>query len=252
MNPFRVAAVLSAVLGYTARGATLELEGYMAVPGEARFVLSERETGRRSGWLAVGQSFVGYKIERFEPTQEWIDLRRDKEMIRLPLKAPDLKTANAFAAETRAEFDAEFGRAGKLPRAAKDAFDAGKFAEAEKIAREMLELIAKNKLHARNGALAHDANLVLGRLALKEGRTAEAIEFLLASAKDNPGSPAISTFGPNMSLARDLLEHGEREAVLQYFELCRGFWVSPHNRLNEWSTAIKSGAPPKFDANLKY
>src|SRR5689334_19390471 len=174
MNPLRVAAVLSALLGYTALGATLELEGYMAVPGEARFVLSERETGRRSGWLALGQSFVGYKIERFEPTQEWVELRRDEETLRLPLKAPDLKTANALAVEARRPIQAEFERVGKLPRAAKDAFNAGKFAEAEKIAREMLELIAKNKLYVRDGALLHDANLVLGRIALKDGKTAEA------------------------------------------------------------------------------
>jgi hypothetical protein len=29
-----------------------------------------------------------------------------------------------------------------------------------------------------------------------------------------------------MSLAKELLENGQREPVLQYFELCRKFWKS--------------------------
>jgi hypothetical protein len=252
MNPFRLAAVVSALIGYTASGETLELEGYMFTPDEARFVISDRDTGRRSGWLAVGQSFVGYKIDRFEAAHEHIVLIRGEETIRLPLKAPSVK--NATDETGNSEGVSMFSRrSSELRRAAKDSINAGKIAEAGKLARELLALAQKNGLdNGPYGAAMHDANMVLGRIALKEGNTADAIEFLLASARDNPGSPDTKSFGPNMSLARDLLERGEREAVLQYFDLCRGFWISPTNRLNAWSAAVKAGKMPSFDANLKY
>ena len=62
----------------------------------------------------------------------------------------------------------------------------------------------------------------------------------------------MNSFGPNMSLASDLLEKGEREVVLEYFELCRKFWQLDMGRLDKWSQEIKSGTIPNFGANLVY
>jgi tetratricopeptide (TPR) repeat protein len=139
-----------------------------------------------------------------------------------------------------------------LGLAAKESFNAGKFEEAEKFAREMLELLPRYPRDFAYGANLHDAHQVLGRLALREGQTEKAIELLIASASDNPGSPNTATFGPNVSLAKDLLERGERDAVLQYFELCRSFWKSGGRQLDAWSAAVKSGGTPKFGPNLVY
>jgi hypothetical protein len=42
-----------------------------------------------------------------------------------------------------------------------------------------------------------------------------------------------------MRLAKDLLEKGERQIVLDYFALCRKFWN--YGRLDEWSQQVKGG-----------
>ena len=44
-----------------------------------------------------------------------------------------------------------------------------------------------------------------------------------------------------MSLAKDLLERGETEAVLAYFELCRVFWKMGGSRLDAWSHEVQAG-----------
>ena len=55
-----------------------------------------------------------------------------------------------------------------------------------------------------------------------------------------------------MSLAKDLLEHGETNVVLEYFELCRKFWEMEGGKLNDWSKDIRAGKVPEFGANLLY
>ena len=55
-----------------------------------------------------------------------------------------------------------------------------------------------------------------------------------------------------MSLAKDLLEAGEKETVLQYFELCRKFWTSHGETLDDWTKEVKAGQVPQFGANLVY
>ena len=62
----------------------------------------------------------------------------------------------------------------------------------------------------------------------------------------------MDSFGPNMSLAKDLLDKGEREVVLQYFALCGKFWTLGQSKLDEWTAAVKSGTAPNFGANLLY
>ena len=103
------------------------------------------------------------------------------------------------------------------------------------------------------GNAIQDGNLVLGRISLREGRTEEAKQYLLESGK-SPGSPQMDSFGPNMSLARDLLEKGERETVLQYFELCRKFWDRSVSlgKLDQWTKEVKAGQIPDFGGNLVY
>jgi hypothetical protein len=93
--------------------------------------------------------------------------------------------------------------------------------------------------------------LVLGRIAAQEGRMDEAKQYLLESGKST-GSPVLGSFGPNMSLARDLLRTGERDAVLEYFDQCRKFWTIGNEKLTAWSEDVKAGRMPDFGANLVY
>ena len=62
----------------------------------------------------------------------------------------------------------------------------------------------------------------------------------------------MSSFGPNMSLARDFLEAGEKQAVLDYFEACREFWEMGGEKLDRWTKFVNADIMPDFDANLIY
>ena len=57
-----------------------------------------------------------------------------------------------------------------------------------------------------------------------------------------------------MSLAKDLLEIGEREVVLEYFKLCSRFWDSDRAKdtLDKWGVLAAAGRIPDFGANLHY
>jgi len=55
-----------------------------------------------------------------------------------------------------------------------------------------------------------------------------------------------------MILAKELLEKGEKDAVLKYFQLCALFWKSGQNKLNNWTDTVQNGGMPDFAANLAY
>jgi hypothetical protein len=61
-----------------------------------------------------------------------------------------------------------------------------------------------------------------------------------------PGSTQLNSFGPEMTLSRELLEKGERDVVLQYFVLCRRFWASGSQQLDAWTKTVREGGIPKF------
>ncbi len=95
----------------------------------------------------------------------------------------------------------------------------------------------------------HKVNVVLGRIALAEGDVGSAKAHLLAAGRVD-GSPVLGSFGPNMALAKELLEHGERETVLEYFELCSRFWDP--EKLGVWADLVRAGRIPDFGGNLLY
>ncbi len=138
-----------------------------------------------------------------------------------------------------------------LNDAAKESFVAGNAEDAKKYAQELMSLLPKYPGDWNYGNAVQDANLVLGRIAVKEGRVDEAKQNLIA-AGNSPGSPQMNSFGPNVSLAKDLLEKGERDVVIQYLELCRKFWRMHRGLLDKWIQEIKDGKVPDFGANLVY
>ncbi len=131
------------------------------------------------------------------------------------------------------------------------AFDAGDLPKAAAYAQRLLDEAGSYRDNWNYGNAIHKGNLVLGRIAVREERIADAVKFLRASG-ETPGSPQLNSFGPNMSLARDLLEQGETEAVLAYFELCRVFWKMGGSRLDAWAREVRAGNLPAFGANLSY
>jgi hypothetical protein len=101
------------------------------------------------------------------------------------------------------------------------------------------------------GNAIHVAHLVLGEIALNEGNLPEAKRHLLEAA-NIPGSPQLDTFGPNMRLAQQLLAKGERDVVVQYFDLCAAFWDAQFSQLEGWKAIVLKGGEPRFGANLVY
>jgi hypothetical protein len=138
-----------------------------------------------------------------------------------------------------------------LNGAAKDAFNLGKTEEARAYAEELSRILERFKDNWNYGNAVQDSNLVLGRIAVSEGDLVKAKDYL-RKAGDSPGSPQMNSFGPNMSLAKDLLEQNEKQAVLHYFKQCAKFWKMDDGKLNAWAKEVESGQIPDFGANLVY
>ena len=131
---------------------------------------------------------------------------------------------------------------------AKTAFAAGLIDDAKKLAAKMLDDDAAGW---NRGNRIHHGNLILGRIALSDGNVDEAKSRLLLAGKTD-GSPQLNSFGPNMLLAKELLERGETAVVLEYFELCKKFWTSPRRELEQWADDVKANRIPQFGGNLAY
>jgi len=149
-----------------------------------------------------------------------------------------------------------------LRAAADRALNLGNLDDADRLARELLDLAPAYDKDFYHGNALHHGNLLRGRAALKRGDIKGAGDFLRAAGR-TPGSPQLNSFGPNMLLAKELLEAGEREAVLEYLESCKAFWsiktaatsvgaVPPAAALDAWADAIREGRVPDFGPNLVY
>jgi tetratricopeptide (TPR) repeat protein len=134
---------------------------------------------------------------------------------------------------------------------AKSAFEAGEPEKAQQYASELLQLAPKFSNDWNYGNALHEGNIVLGRIALQRGDIEGAKEHLLAAGQ-TPGSPQLDSFGPNMTLAKDLLEKGERDTVLAYLQSCAKFWKMGGDNLQASTATIKGGGTPDFGANLDY
>jgi tetratricopeptide (TPR) repeat protein len=131
---------------------------------------------------------------------------------------------------------------------AKTTCAAGLNDDAKAFATKMLD---EDNADWNRGNRIHHGNLILGQIALSDGNVDEAKSRLLLAGKTS-GSPQLNSFGPNMVLAKELLERGETEVVLEYFELCKKFWASPEKKLEQWADDVKSNRIPRFGGNLAY
>jgi hypothetical protein len=120
---------------------------------------------------------------------------------------------------------------------AQDAFKVGDFAAAA--------ALAKIYLQGKDRAAPQRANIILGRIALRSSDIPAAKQYLLDSA-----SPAaakdITLSGPTLILAKELLEHGERDTVLEYLTRCAALWPRGQDALQIWIADIKRGKTPNF------
>jgi hypothetical protein len=164
-----------------------------------------------------------------------------------------LQTSNYVNVEqsTRIASNDERGDFFRMTQMASAALRAGKAEQAKTVAETLLKQAETLKDDWNYGNAVHIAHLVLGQIALNEGDIDEAKHLLLEAGK-TPGSPQLNNFGPNMLLAKNLLEKKERESVLKYFELCAKFWKDKDGKLNQWKAAVSNGETPDFGKNLIY
>ncbi|WP_316412946.1 hypothetical protein [Mesoterricola silvestris] len=123
--------------------------------------------------------------------------------------------------------------------------DAGKYCE------EFTMLAAKQSDGSIPWDSIHDIYIARGHVALSKKNMNEAKEMLMR-AGNVQGSPRLRTFGPNMGLAKALLEAGEWDAVLEYIDQCRKFWTMGSVQLENWSNSLKRKEIPDFHGNLFY
>lgn len=164
--------------------------------------------------------------------------------------ADQKKSYKVAMAELKAAKDGD-ERFYALDDAAKESFRQNREADARSFAEELERLAPKYKGNWNYGNAVQDFNLVFGLLALKKGDVEAAKARLLAAGR-SPGSPQMDSFGPNMSLAKALLEKGEKKVVLEYFELCAKFWKTHLSDLDLWKRDVEEGRVPDFGANLDY
>ena len=94
-----------------------------------------------------------------------------------------------------------------------------------------------------DGQLVFEMNTILGRIALIEDDVENARRYLLAAGKTT-GSPSLSSFGPDMTLAKELLAAGKRDVVVEFLESCKSFWHSGKDQLESWLRSIRAGQNP--------
>jgi hypothetical protein len=95
----------------------------------------------------------------------------------------------------------------------------------------------------------HWGHVIVGLANLADGRVAEAESHLLAAsscAAALGGSPQLNSFGPDFSLAAQVLAQGRTTSVLVYLDECSKFWRLGAGVLDAWASAIRRGEMPNM------
>lgn len=167
------------------------------------------------------------------------------DMIGKPLKAKKDAAGKALEQyEIAYELSTDKGRVYLLESLAKVTLAAGKPQKAKEYAEKMLSQNSPGWSYGNN---IHYGNIILGKIALASNDIEQAKNRLIDAGK-TPGSPQLNSFGPDMTLANELLKKGEKDVVLEYFELCSKFWKRARHlqKLNKWSAEVKEGKIPDF------
>jgi tetratricopeptide (TPR) repeat protein len=174
-----------------------------------------------------------YTVYLYEPdslTQAYIEEKDPKKKLKL--------------LERRLNND-EYERWAWLDDAAELAYESEDYKKAKQYSLESLSLSGEYVNDWNYGNSIHNANMVLGRLSLQDGEIESAKEYLLKSAKSK-GSPQLDTFGPSLILAKELLETGEKEAVIKYLHSVSTFWEMDNGCISRLINEIENNNPPVF------
>jgi hypothetical protein len=146
--------------------------------------------------------------------------------------ADRLKAAEEMALQSTA------ARTLSLPYLASLAIQAGEIDKADLYARETLQTPSPA------WDSIHTGNVVLGLVALRHNDVASAKTYLLAAARTK-GIARMERWGPNLALAKELVERGENQIVLEYLQACKA-WAIQNPKLDEWIATLKGGHAPDW------
>ena len=195
-------------------------------------------------------------ISEPDPNEESRRMSKQALMIRLEARRGSPEAIQEAAEKALEIYENAYAVANKIGKdylleaLGKTSLEANQIKKAREYAETMLKITHRG---AAFGNRIHHGNVILGRIALREGNVEEAKNRLIA-AGTTPGSPQLNSFGPNMALAKELLEKGERDVVGKYFFLCSNFWNSDRAqaKMDQWWDQIKEGKIPDFRAHLYY
>jgi hypothetical protein len=123
-----------------------------------------------------------------------------------------------------------------------EAFWDGKMDEAESKARELLALAARNTNEPEYGNAVFFANMSLGHVMLRRGEKRQAAGYLLA-ASVAPPTDDLRYRDIYMTLARQLVDLGERDVVAEFLDRCAQFNYRG-KEMAEWAAQIRMGINP--------
>jgi hypothetical protein len=124
-------------------------------------------------------------------------------------------------------------------------------ADQAKVAKYARELLAIKKVAGTSGHGVYYGNHVLGMLALRQGDLASAKSHLIEASKA-PVSWQVKELEPDFTLAEQLLEKGEREAVCAYLDNLKAAANSVKRSpkrdalLEGWAKRIRAGKGVEF------
>jgi len=127
----------------------------------------------------------------------------------------------------------------------RDALRSGDVAAAEALAPGVL-LETQRRGGIQSGSSLESENLyyvydALGRSALQRNDFDAAQKDLILSAT-TVGGPHLDTWGPNLTLAKALLDLGYKETVVAFLTSCKAFWPNP--KVDGWISQIRQGQTP--------
>jgi hypothetical protein len=138
----------------------------------------------------------------------------------------------------------------EIPYAAADAYREGRLDDLDFLLNQWSENAIEGHpvMYGDTVFMRHTYN---GLIALDKGDVELAKRELLMSGK-SPKSAMFGSVGPNMALAKRLLEAGEKETVFRFFDYCKNFWLLPVRLyfVTKWKRAINSGQTPDFRFHL--
>jgi serine/threonine protein kinase len=184
---------------------------------------------------------------RYEDAWADVELHLNVRIRRAGTGIGDARSSVATApSESEAERNVDQWKFHKIGERAQNAFDQNDLAAARQLAEEYLKLADKYPADWNYGNAIHDANALLGRIALVEGNLVLAKEHLLAAGKTT-GSPQLVSFGPDLALAGELLARGETDAVLQYLSQMSAVLRSPEKITRLVTTIQRGETPPELN-----